>query len=213
LVPLIAVVAFDGSKPHLLLSGPPFALADPEGGSAVYSKRLFILGILILIPAGVHADLITLDFSSGTFMDRPPTNGTDYYEQDGFIVELQDASLGIDSESCPGRWCAQNPYTAPQEVTVITRTDGSAFSLASVQVTTNSQGATFSADAGAYLRYDSVGTANFDAAFEGVTIVSIGVPCSGQYNSCSVTIDNIKVSLESTPTGATAWGTIKAFYR
>ena len=140
-----------------------------------------------------QAQTIILDFSSGTFQDIPPSNGTDYYEQDGFIVELENSSLGINSGSCPGRWCVQNPYTEPEEVTLLSRADGGSFDLVSVQVTQNSQGVTFSADGGAYQLYSGVGTATFSDVFEDVTIVRIGVPCSGQYVSCYATIDNIQV--------------------
>ncbi len=166
---------------------------------AVAFLLTFSLGILV-VPTGAHSASVNLDFSSGTFFDRPPGSGVDFYMEDGFTVEIANVSHNTSMASCPTRWCFDNGYTTPAETTLITRDNGGMFDLDSIQVTQNgNSGLNFSADGGAFLKFTGVGTATFGPEFDDITIVQITIPCVGQYNSCYGTIDNVNASVIPIP--------------
>ncbi|MEW8029365.1 MAG: hypothetical protein AB2792_08390 [Candidatus Thiodiazotropha sp.] len=156
---------------------------------------------LITVAGTTHAAI--LDFSSGTFLDRPPGAGLDYYAQDGYIVEIADPGHNTSMGTCPGRWCFDNLWGVPAETTFLTSADGSAFDLTSLQVFQSAQGLNFTADGGAFLNSTDLGTIFFGPEFQDITLLRIDIPCRGPGASCRVTLDNIDVN--PVPIPAAVW--------
>jgi len=167
----------------------------------------FIVSGVVLAPSEAQANTVNLDFSSGTFYDRPTGTGLDFYTQDGFIVEIENTAHNTAMDTCPTRWCFDNNYTTPAETTLITRDDGGVFDLNSIQIlqTHTSHGLNFSADGGAFLNIKSIGTASFGPEFTGITILRIDIPCAGQYVSCQATIDNVNLTVGAVPIPSAVW--------
>ena len=172
----------------------------------IYVFAFIVVGFLIA-PLNAQAAPVNLDFSSGTFYDRPTGIGLDFYTQDGFTVEIANTAHNTAMSSCPTRWCFDNYYTTPAETTLITRDDGGVFDLDSIQIlqTHSSFGLNFSADDGAFLNVKSIGTVLFGPEFEGITILQINMPCSGQYVSCGGTIDNVSLTVGAVPIPSAVW--------
>ena len=163
-------------------------------GTGCMHSYLLLVASLLLAPVRTLA--VDLDFSSGTFLGRPPGSGDDFYTQDDFVVEIENVAHNTNMASCPGRWCFDHGYTTPAETTLVTNELGRSFDLLSIQVTQNgNSGLSFSADGGAFLNFKGVGTVNFGPEFLGITTLRIDIPCSGQYNSCFATIDNVLIAL------------------
>lgn len=172
----------------------------------IYSLTLTVAGFLIA-PLNAQATTVNLDFSSGTFFDRPTGTGLDFYTQDGFTVEIANTTHNTAMNTCPTRWCFDNNYTTPAETTLITRDDGGVFDLDSIQIlaTHSSFGLNFSADGGAVQNVNSIGTAFFGPEFQGITVLQISIPCSGQFVSCGATIDNVNLTVGAVPIPAAVW--------
>ncbi|MET0043355.1 MAG: hypothetical protein ABW100_07550 [Candidatus Thiodiazotropha sp. 6PLUC3] len=168
--------------------------------TASVMQLLAILG-LVAVAETTYAAII--DFSSGTFLDRSPGTGVDYYSQDGYIVEIANPAHNTDMTVCPNRWCFDNIWRVPAETTFITRADGGAFDLTSLQNFANTtSGVNFSADSGAFLNSTDFGTISFDTAFQDITLLRMDIPC-GFATSCGITLDNIDIS--PVPIPAAVW--------
>ncbi len=96
--------------------------------------KLFLVFFALLFAAvyPLHAAPINLDFSSGTYMQRPPLNYVNLYEQDGFSVYTVD-SLHQFHET----FGSYGPRLAWYEGDTVIRIDGpSSFTLTSIEVPT-----------------------------------------------------------------------------
>ncbi|MES9828596.1 MAG: hypothetical protein ABW201_10060 [Candidatus Thiodiazotropha sp.] len=169
----------------------------------INAPLMFLLAILGLITVTGSANAAILNFSSGSFLDRPPGTGLDYYTQDGYIVEIADPGHNTNMGACPGRWCFDNLWGVPAETTFLTRADGSAFNLTSLQVFQSAQGLNFTADGGAFLNSTDLGAITFGPEFQDITLLRIDIPCGGPGASCRVTLDNIDVN--PVPIPAAIW--------
>ncbi len=96
-------------------------------------KQLLVFSALLFCSVSrLHATPVTLDFSSGAYIQRPPLNYVNLYEQDGFSVYTED-SLHQFHET----FGSYGPRLAWYEGDTVIRVDGPAlFTLTSIDVPT-----------------------------------------------------------------------------
>ncbi|CAB5151880.1 hypothetical protein D3OALGA1CA_4476 [Olavius algarvensis associated proteobacterium Delta 3] len=95
--------------------------------------RSLMVAILLIVTAGpLSAAVVTLDFSSGDYIERPPSYNVNQYDQDGFSVYTTDPS-----DTFHETFGTYGPTLAWYETDIVIRIDGpEPFTLRSVDVPT-----------------------------------------------------------------------------